>query len=163
MRPRYVMKHSIWPVLKFRLILPSLLSVAVVNFVWALIKFLSGNGDMIRLIASGVLSLVGLIFLSIQLWKIIYQKFRSVEFYEHRVVKKWGVFDKDSESFVFAAVYKVSLKQRWWERILGYGDLKVDCAGEWDLNQHNITHPKKAQRFLQSRISSEGMTNIIHN
>lgn len=225
MKPRYVIRYSIWPavewwgVLSILALIPCFVLAAwnviggfapsIVQTVEDLVGFALPTGEQWYAFFLVPLALLVLILSCVQGWWILRQKRRSVEFYEHRIVVKWGVFDKDSISYVFGAVYMVALTQTFKQRILGYGTLALDCAGNWtDFNKtaahtdgtegdtkpmtkkalkeykkdqkriakarkkqrnpwnnslENIVHPKRAKRFLESRISAEGLTNIIHN
>ena len=226
MRPRYVIRYSAWPIIKWWGVLSLLAVIAcllqvvwngvgmlvgmaegalsfVPQAVWDFMAQINSASEPMHLLFWGGAVVLLLIPIGIQAWLLLYQKCRCVEFYENRIVVKWGVFDKDSTSYVFSAIYMVGLKQSFMQRILNYGTLSIDCAGNWtDFNMsdydkdgiegsgkkrkknnkdnrpldpykqkdsqknktlENVRHPKKAKRFLESRISAEGLTNIIHN
>ena len=101
--------------------------------------------------------------LIIQIWKIIVLKSITYEFYDYRIIRKSGVFNKKEERFVFAGVYSVSMYQSFWGRVFNYGDVMVDAPGEWDINTCGIKNPKRLAGYLEKRITARGMTNIIYN
>ncbi len=164
MKPKLVVRRSAIPVLNFWLVLCSLLALALIAFdIWKIVQIIMGEAAWNDLIVPAIPTVIFMIPMGIQLWKIIEIKYHIVEFYDNKIVKKRGVFVKLVQQNVLSAVYSVNVYQSIMGRIFNYGDLQVDCAGNWDLSQRNIKHPKKVERFLQSRISSEGMTHVITN
>ena len=103
--------------------------------------------------------------LIIQIAKIICLKCWSIEFYDNRYVIKKGVFNKQEDQYIFTGVHSVGMYQSFAGRIFNYGNIEVDCPGrKWDIkNTEYIKNPKGLKRYLQSRIDTRGVTNVIHN
>ena len=99
--------------------------------------------------------------LIIQIAKILSAKAYSLEFYNDKVICKKGVLNKSEEQSVFLGVNAVSLKQSFFGRIFGYGDVTVDCRGKWDIDTTSIKNPNELKKYLESRINSNGMTQIV--
>lgn len=101
--------------------------------------------------------------LIIQIARIISAACNSVEFYENKIVVKSGVLNKSERQSVFAGVYAVSIRQSLFGGIFNYGDISVDCPGRWDVDTYGIKNPKALKEYLEQHITTNGMTNIIHN
>ena len=101
--------------------------------------------------------------LFVQVAKIIAAKCYSIEFYDNKIVVKSGVFNKQERQSVFGGVYSVSLSQSLMGRICNYGNIQVDCPGRWDIDTKGIKNPTALKKYLETYITSNGMTNIIHN
>ena len=96
--------------------------------------------------------------------RVIKIKCHRVIFYKNKVVEKWGVFNIEKKSNIFTAVLAVKVEQRFWGRIFGYGEVKVDMVGPWDVDLTRIKKPKKLQRYLDSRIAYvRGMHQFMAN
>ncbi len=119
--------------------------------------------------AASVLSIKLLLFfwlvipLIIQIVRIVSAKCYSIEFYDNKLIVKSGIFNKSETQSVFAGVYSVSISQTLAGRILGYGDIRVDCPGKWDVDTIGIKNPEALKKYLEEHITSNGMTNIIYN
>ena len=101
--------------------------------------------------------------LIIQIARIVSAKCYSIEFYDNKIIVKSGVLNKNERQSVFAGVYAVSVSQSLAGRILGYGDISVDCPGRWDVDTVGIKNPAALKNYLEGHITASGMTNIIHN
>ena len=101
--------------------------------------------------------------LIIQIARIVSAKCYSIEFYDNKIIVKSGVLNKNERQSVFAGVYSVSVSQSLAGRILGYGDISVDCPGRWDVDTVGIKNPADLKNYLEGHITASGMTNIIHN
>ncbi len=99
----------------------------------------------------------------IQIYRIIATICYSIEFYDNKIVVKDGIIVKNERQSVFAGVYAVSIQQSIMGRIFGYATLQVDCPGRWDLDTTGIKNARDLKEYLESRITTQGMTNIIHN
>ena len=99
--------------------------------------------------------------LIIQIVRIIAAKSFTVEFYDNKVVTKSGVFNKTEKQAVFAGVNSVSLSQSFLGQIFGYGNVKVDCRGKWDVDTYGIRDPKGLKEYLESKITADGLTTVI--
>ena len=190
MKPRYVIRFSVWGAfdnnkkvkkdkkgrekntsatfllvcITFGLCLLALAGLGVTG--WFVYETLTKGGAWNKVIIAAVPTLVVAVAAGCMLWQIIKQKCRRISFFEKKVERRKGVFDHDYDSFVFVSVYNVRLQQNCLEALMGYGHLHIDCPGPWDDELKHLTyikHPKKAKRFLETRITAEGMTNIIHN
>ena len=101
--------------------------------------------------------------LIIQIVRILSAKCYSIEFYDNKIVVKSGVLSKQENQSVFGGVYSVSISQSFFGRIFNYGSVKVDCPGKWDVGTESIKDPSALKKYLENYITSDGMTNIIHN
>ena len=99
----------------------------------------------------------------IQIARILSAKCYSIEFYDNKIVVKSGVLSKQENQSVFAGVYSVSISQSFFGRIFNYGSVRVDCPGKWDVDTESIKDPSALKKYLENYITSNGMTNIIHN
>ena len=99
----------------------------------------------------------------VQIVRLVKAHCYSIEFYDERIVIKSGVLNKNERQSVFAGVYSVSVHTPFLGSIFGYGDVAVDCPGRWDVDTIGIKAPQELKRYLESKITSKGMTNIIHN
>ena len=101
--------------------------------------------------------------LVIQIARILSAKCYSLEFYDEKMVLKSGVLNKDERQSVFMGVFSVSLSQSFFGRIFNYGDVSVDCPGPWDVDTVGIKNPVALKKYLESKITAKGVTNIIGN
>ncbi len=101
--------------------------------------------------------------LIIQVARILSAKCYSIEFYDEKIVTKSGVLNKNERQTVFAGVYSVTTNQTLFGRMFNYANITVDCPGKWDVDTDGIKDPIKLKEYLETRITSGGMTNIIHN
>ena len=99
----------------------------------------------------------------VQVVRIVKAKCYSIEFYDNKIICKSGVLSTNERQSVFAGVYSVSISQTLIARIFKYGNISVDCPGRWDVDTVGIKNPDSLKRYLESYISSNGMTNIIYN
>ena len=119
--------------------------------------------------AAPVLSLWLILFfwliipLIIQVYRIVSVKSYSLEFYDEKIVVKSGVFSKSESQTVFSGVYSVSISQSFMGRIFGYGDIRVDCPGKWDVDTSGIQDPAGLKHYLESKITASGIQRIITN
>ena len=116
MRPNYIVKKSVVPVLSVKLIL----------FFWLVIPLI------------------------IQILRIVTVKQFAVEFYDHKVVTRGGLFNKWETQVVFMGVNSVSVSQSFLGQIFGYGDVRVDCRGRWDVDTYGIKNPKNLLKKLNT-------------
>ena len=108
-----------------------------------------------------ILTSILIIPLIIQICRIIVVKSYSAEFYDNKIVVKSGVINKREDQFIFIAVNSVSVRRSLWGRIFGYGDVMVDCRGNWDVDTYGIKNPVAFKRLLESRISSRGISTMM--
>ena len=99
--------------------------------------------------------------LIIQIVRIAAAKSFSVEFYDNKIVMKSGLLNKQEKQSVFVGVNTVSISQSFLGRIFGYGDVKVDCRGKWDVDTYGICNPKGLKAYLESKITADGITTVV--
>ena len=99
--------------------------------------------------------------LIVQIAKTLRAASYSLEFYDNKIVTKWGIFARNEKQCVFAGVRAVTLSQTLKGRIFNYGNVSVDCVGKWDVDTSNIKNPLDLKRFLESRITGENMTTLV--
>lgn len=95
--------------------------------------------------------------------RILSAKSYSLEFYDEKMVCKYGLLNKNEDESVFFGVYSVKVYQSFLGRIFNYGDVYVDCPGSWDVNTEGVKNPQGLKKFLQTKITTKNATNIIHN
>jgi len=99
--------------------------------------------------------------LIIQIVRILTVKAYSIEIYDEKIVTKSGLLSKNENQSVFAGVYSVSISQTFLGRIFGYGDIRVDCPGKWDIDTRGIKNPKDLKKFLETKITAKGINKVI--
>ena len=99
----------------------------------------------------------------ILIFRILCAKNYSIEFYDEKVVVKSGILNKSERQTVFAGVYAVSVNQSLCGRMFNYADLWIDCPGQWDVNTEGIKNPAGLKAYLETKITTSGMHNIVHN
>lgn len=75
-----------------------------------------------------------------------------IEFYDKKIVHKLGVFSKQEKVFYFTGVMSVYTHQSFIGRIFGYGDVKVDFQGRYDIGTDCIKRPNKLRDYLSHYI-----------
>ncbi len=93
---------------------------------------------------------------------IIIVKCDTLEFHENKIITKTGVFNKHQTQSLFAGVYSVTVYQSFLGRIFNYGDIKIDCPGKWDVDTTGIKNPHGLRRYLEKRLASTELNNIIY-
>ena len=88
----------------------------------------------------------------IQIVLIIQAKKETVEIYNDKIVQKGGILNTYENESSFFGVYSVSVHQSLWGKIFNYGNLIVDCPGNWDVGAWGIKNPNEAKKFLASKI-----------
>ena len=101
--------------------------------------------------------------LIIQIARILEAKCYSIEFYDEKMIIKSGVFNKREDQSVFAGVYAVSIYQSIWGRMFNFGDIAVDCPGKWDVSTEGIKDPKALKSYLETKITTKSMNNVVFN
>ena len=91
---------------------------------------------------------------------IIKRRCYSVEFYDNYVIEKSGVLNKEEKKKLFPKILNITTKVNF----LGYGDLKIDVMGEWDVDLTEIKKPKELRAFLESHsVDNSTIDNINGN
>ncbi len=101
--------------------------------------------------------------LIVQIARIVAARCYTIEFYDDRVVTRSGVLNKQEKQTVFAGVYAVTVNKSLFGSMFNYGDIAVDCPGVWDIDTKAISNPEGLKHYLEGKITSRGMTNIIYN
>lgn len=114
----------------------------------------------------------GSILLCFLIVPIIVQVFRTItvkkyrlEFYDDKIVIKSGWLNTKTRQMVFMGVTSVSVEQSLWGKLFGYGDVVVDCVGNWDVDSSTsyIKDPDKLEAYLQTRIVQAPVaTPVVH-
>ena len=99
--------------------------------------------------------------LIIQIARILTVKSYSVEFYDDKVIIKCGVLNKGERQSVFAGVFSIGIYQSFWGRIFDFGDIEVDCPGNWDIDTDGIKDPQGLRAYLESRITTANSTVVL--
>lgn len=99
--------------------------------------------------------------LIIMICRIVILKHQVIEFYDDHVIVKSGVLSKNERKTVFPSVLSVSVNQSLWGRICGYGDLKVDVVGRWDVNLEGICNPVALKKILEDKVISGRSINPV--
>lgn len=99
----------------------------------------------------------------IQLVRILDTLCYTIEFYNEKVVRKSGVLTRREKQTVFGGVYAVSITKTVVGRIFGYGNVKIDCPGRWDIDTSCIKNPEGLRDYLESYISASGLTSIVYS
>ena len=156
-RPEYIAKRSAWALIRFWRILVFCLAIPAGLFVAMTVL---EQGMLAYIAPAGWIALMLFIFIC----RVIRIKCHRVIFYKNKVVEKWGVFDIEKKSNVFTAVLAVKVDQSFWGRIFGFGTVKVDMVGPWDVDLTRIKKPKKLQNYLDGRIAHiKGMHHLMPN
>ena len=94
---------------------------------------------------------------------IISNKCYKIEFYDDYYVETEGVFSKSETKTAYAGIISVGIRQSFGGRICGYGTLVVDMAGKHDIYMENVCRVREVKAYLEKKVSSKGMQNIIMN
>ena len=92
--------------------------------------------------------------LIVMIWRIVRIKNEVTEFYDGYVIVKSGVLAKNERKTVLPSILSVSIRQTFWGRIFGYGDISVDVVGKWDINLYGVCDPKALKSYLEDRVAS---------
>ncbi len=90
--------------------------------------------------------------LIIMIFRMIKNANETIEFYDNKVVHKSGILSKREKSNVFAGVLAVSVEQSFLGRIFGYGNVRVDIQGRWDIDTSGVKDPHALKEYLESRV-----------
>lgn len=99
-----------------------------------------------------------LCLLIIPLFKLLadiwYAKSFRFEFYKDHIIVKSGILNKKEKRTPFEGVLGVEVEQSLRGRLFGYGDIKVDAIGKWDIGTKDIKNPAGLKKYLETRIVS---------
>lgn len=98
------------------------------------------------------------------LYKFLYAKNYSIEFYDDKYVVKSGILSKTKSETVFKGIYSVSMKQTLSGRIFHYGSVSADVVGTHDIYIDGVKNPEEFKQYLQTRKvnSSEIKPSVIN-
>ncbi len=100
-----------------------------------------------------ILSCILIVPIFIIAFRIITVKKFCLEFYDDKIVIKSGWLNTKKKQMTFMGVTAVEVEKSIWGRICGYGDVLVDCVGNWDVDLTTyIKNPEKLEEYLQTRI-----------
>lgn len=116
---------------------------------WCLINFWS------------ILFCVLIIPLFVLIIRIIVLKKYSIEFYQDRIVVKYGWLSKHESQSAFMGVYSVSVDQSLGGRICNYGNVRVDVPGNWDIDTRGISKPQELKAYLSTKTVRRQQTNNV--
>ena len=71
-----------------------------------------------------------------------------------RVVRKFGIVSRDTTELRLASIETVDLRQSFWGRVFGYGNVEITGRGETAMVLDRIAHPIEVKREIESAYSS---------
>ena len=149
--PQYIVKKSMWTICTLPLVMTTIISLLVMILG---IRFISFWFIFVILIPAGAI-----------FFEVMKVKNFRLEFYETKVVKKWGWISKHEDQNMLIAVPQVEVHQNLIGRIFNFGHVFVDLSGRWDKKLKYIKNPFGLKNYLQPRISkaSKGVTRMMRD
>lgn len=108
-----------------------------------------------------ILSMLLIIPIFINVYRIFALKCETITFYEDKIVVRKGIIAKSEKRFSFQGVYSVSVNQTLFGRIFNYGNIQCDFVGVHDLNTSAIKNPQALVQYLETRIVKRGEVNRL--
>lgn len=71
-----------------------------------------------------------------------------------RVVRKTGIVSRTTTELRLASIETVDLRQSFWGRIFGFGNVEITGRGETAMVLDRIAHPIQVKRDIESAYSS---------
>ena len=71
-----------------------------------------------------------------------------------RVVRKTGIVSRTTTELRLASIETVDLRQSFWGRIFGYGNVEITGRGETAMVLGRIAHPVAVKRDIESAYSA---------
>ena len=71
-----------------------------------------------------------------------------------RVVRKIGIVSRETTELRLASIETVDLRQSFWGRVFGYGNVEITGRGETAMILDRIAHPIDVKREIESAYSS---------
>lgn len=99
----------------------------------------------------------------IQIFRILAARAYIIEFYDDKIITRSGVLNKTETQSVFMGVYSITVSQTFAGRLVNCGDVRVDCPGKWDIDTTGIADPYALKKYLETKITAKGSTNVIYN
>jgi uncharacterized membrane protein YdbT with pleckstrin-like domain len=71
-----------------------------------------------------------------------------------RVVRKTGIVSRNTTELRLASIETVDLRQSFWGRVFGYGNVEITGRGESAMMLDRIAHPIEVKRDIESAYSA---------
>lgn len=71
-----------------------------------------------------------------------------------RVVRKIGIVSRNTTELRLASIETVDLRQTFWGRVFGYGDVEITGRGETAMLLDRIAHPIDVKREIEGAYSA---------
>ena len=71
-----------------------------------------------------------------------------------RVVRKVGIVSRETTELRLASIETVDLRQSFWGRMFGYGNVEITGRGETAMILDRIAHPVDVKRDIEGAYSS---------
>lgn len=71
-----------------------------------------------------------------------------------RVVRKVGIVSRKTTELRLASIETVDLRQSFWGRVFGYGNVELTGRGETAMVLDRIAHPVEVKREIESAYST---------
>lgn len=71
-----------------------------------------------------------------------------------RVVRKTGIVSRTTTELRLASIETVDLRQTFWGRIFGFGNVEITGRGETAMMLDRIAHPIEVKRDIESAYSA---------
>ena len=111
----------------------------------------------------GIIACILIIPIFILIGKIIIAKKYRIEFYDDKIITYQGVINVRKKQVAFGGVTGVSVNKGLKGRIFNFGDVEVDCVGEWDVDTYGVKDPDKLEEYLQTKIVNIANSNqFVH-
>ena len=111
----------------------------------------------------GIVSCILIIPIFVLVYRIIAIKKYRIEFYDDKIVTYSGLINTNKKQCVFMGVTSTNLNQSLFGHMFNYGNVEVDCVGEWDVDTSYIKNPAELEAYLQTKIIHAQQTNqFIH-
>jgi uncharacterized membrane protein YdbT with pleckstrin-like domain len=142
--------HPHWKAL-IRPVLVVLVILAAVIAAWI---FLPGSWSPVALYVIGAIGLVLIIWLA--LWPYLRWRTTHYVFTNERVILREGVFSRDGRDIPLGRVNDVSFSHNLVGRMLGYGTLTIESAGErGQVVLTDLPHVEKTQSMLYELVEDD--------
>ncbi len=110
----------------------------------------------------GIVSCILIVPIFILVFKILTIKKYKIEFYDDKIIVYSGLFNTSKKQCVFMGVTSTAVEQTLFGKIFNYGDVKVDCVGQWDIDTKSIKNPYELEKYLQSKIIQTPTNQFVH-
>jgi len=103
-----------------------------------------------------VLIVVGLFILFAIKFTEVHRFSNSYEINQNSLVHRRGIFNRKTKSVDFFGISDIEVKQNFWQRLIGYGDVSVRLySGKSDNPVKNINKPAKFAEFLRKMMNAK--------